>query len=116
MDFTASTIFKPTFHYMEEQIAEQSRSPKPIQPLKSLVVEQNSCGLSSITAKSLRFPSLNSTTLRTMKSHQQDPCIPKFALQENDYVLGAHKIAGNAQSIVKGIFVRNCFTLQTIHV
>lgn len=107
MDFTASAIFKPTFHYMERQIAEQSRSPKPIQPLKSLVVEPKSCGVSSISAKSLRFPSLNSTTSRTMKSHQQDPCTPKFALQENDYVLGAHKIAGNAQSIIKGAWLHH---------
>jgi lipoate-protein ligase A len=106
MDFTASTIFKPTFRYMEKHIIEESRSPKSIQPLKSLVVEQKSCGLSSITAKALRFPSLNSTTWRTMKSHQQDPTIPKFALQEHDYVLGNHKIAGNAQSIIKGILLQ----------
>jgi lipoate-protein ligase A len=102
MDFTASAIFKPTFHYMENHITEQDRSPKPIQPLKSLIVEQKSCGLSSISAKVLRFPSLNSKA----NSHQRDPTIPKFALQEHDYVLGNHKIAGNAQSIIKGIFLK----------
>ena len=31
----------------------------------------------------------------------------QFSLRENDYVLGAHKIGGNAQSIVKGRWVHH---------
>ena len=35
-------------------------------------------------------------------------CVPpQFSLRENDYVLGAHKIGGNAQSIVKGRWVHH---------
>lgn len=88
MDWSASTVFKPTFAQLKADALKI-----PTQGQKTMVVECKSCGTDSSGTISLEAPP------------RQD--IPDFALRENDYVLGELKMGGNAQSIVKDAWLHH---------
>jgi len=58
-------------------------------------------------------PAFASLRRHVMKHHKQHdgiddiPVIPEFCLRENDYVLGKHKMGGNAQAIVRGAWLHH---------
>ena len=83
MEYTAHSIFGPTFDQMNASL-EQQQSTK-----KTLVMTSPSCsGIQNVH------------TIQSNNTNTTD--LPQFQLIENDYVLNnTHKIGGNAQSIVK---------------
>jgi lipoate-protein ligase A len=83
MEWSADTIFGPAFDHLSQN--QQSRPSGK----KTLVVDTKSCSATENSGRVIR-----------LKDDQND--FPKFALRENDYVFGEHKMGGNAQSIVKG--------------
>lgn len=64
----------------------------------SLVVDSKSCGMEN-TGRTVSFPS--NTVSASNANTEYDDHVPKFALRENDYVLGPRKMGGNAQTIIK---------------
>jgi len=77
---------------------------------KTLVMDTKSCGLASGSGQK------TISTTRSPESHHRLPSsllssssteIPKFVLRENDYVLGEHKMGGNAQSITSGAWLHH---------
>jgi lipoate-protein ligase A len=86
MQWTADSIFAPTF---DKLISQKGSS---MYQQKTLALDTKSCSATENGGKIVSLPA----------SEEQDIEILKFALRENDYVLGENlKMGGNAQSIVK---------------
>lgn len=90
MQWSADIIFGPAFASMNKLL---SNNNFPAKAQKTLVMEKVSCGLES-NGKVLQ--------IRPNETQSSKRTCPDFALHENDYVIGNHKIAGNAQAIIKG--------------
>lgn len=69
---------------------------------KTLIMDTKSCGLASVQNKQRDFfiPDPSNRTESTLSNL-------KFELRENDYVLGEHKMGGNAQSITNGAWLHH---------
>jgi lipoate-protein ligase A len=83
MEWSADSIFGPTFENLSALQQQQQNGQK------TLVLDTKSCSGTDNPGKVIRL-------------HKESSSLPKFALRENDYVFGDKKLAGNAQSIVKG--------------
>ncbi len=69
---------------------------------KTLIMDKKSCGLASVHNKQIEFliPDPSNRTANSLSNL-------KFELRENDYVLGEHKMGGNAQSITNGAWLHH---------
>ncbi len=84
MEYTAHSIFGPTFDHMNASLQQQQPTKK------TLVMTSPSCS------------GIQNVHTHTSNSAATTTGLPQFELIENDYVLNStHKIGGNAQSIVK---------------
>ncbi len=95
MKWSADEIFQNVFEGFELGCKEDQKHNDK----KTLVIDTKSCGLASMNN--------SKANMRVSQIHHQttsDPphVFPRFNLRENDYVLGDHKVGGNAQSIIKG--------------
>jgi lipoate-protein ligase A len=88
MDWTADSMFGPAFTKLE--------SGKKNGRQKTLALHPKS---GAVTENSGQVMIVPSNTAPSVSSALQSP---EFRLRENDYVFGELKMAGNAQSIVKG--------------
>eukprot|EP00934_Nitzschia_sp_Nitz4_P003619 Nitzschia sp. Nitz4//scaffold249_size28687//19131//20114//NITZ4_008118-RA/size28687-processed-gene-0.38-mRNA-1//-1//CDS//3329544020//3609//frame0 len=84
MEWSADTVFGPTFAKMSESTGGASSEQK------TLVLDAKSCSPGENLGKVI-------TTHKSSSSSLGPP--PPFALRENDYVLGERKMGGNAQAI-----------------
>lgn len=93
MEWSARAVFGPTFDKMSAR-ATSSSAPKG---QRTLVPDSKSCSATENSGRVLRVGG----SPPGAPTHLSLP--PKFALRENDYVLGdSQKMGGNAQSIIKG--------------
>jgi lipoate-protein ligase A len=94
MEWSARDIFQPTFEHM-------TRNNKNNNFVggsgNTLVPDTKSCSPTENIGKMIRRPNNNNNN-----NDDDNTVFPKFELRENDYVFGDKKVAGNAQSIVKG--------------
>lgn len=95
MQWTVDYIYKSAFDKWRYELENNIVSKRTA---KSLVHASKSCGMMDNSGKVIEFPSL--------KSDQLLP-IPDFEFRENDYIMDNKKIAGNAQSIVKGGWIHH---------
>lgn len=104
MQWSADAVFEPAFDKLTEAVIASNRQMDPSTAAagssmkKTLVMDTKSCSPTENVGKVLSIPN--------NKNGQEEESaleIPKFALRENDYVLGdQYKMGGNAQSIIKG--------------
>lgn len=99
MKWSADDIFSNVFERFKLGCIEGEASGK--KGMKTLIMDTKSCGVAS----------MNNDDKGTIQVHKKDErnqtntCqndFPSFKLKENDYVLGEHKMGGNAQSIING--------------
>ena len=95
MKWSADYVFQDVFQRLEKSFARDGNGAK-----KTLVVDTKSCGLASThKQKEVSSPSKDDDGTQQKKF--------KFNLRENDYVLGDHKMGGNAQSITSGAWLHH---------
>ncbi|KAL3904091.1 MAG: hypothetical protein SGILL_010200 [Bacillariaceae sp.] len=114
MEWSADAVFGPTFDKLTRKLLQQksANDSKANSTLahgggvggkKTLVMATKSCSPTENLGQVMHIPSNNTDNLSQQQQQQQFTEIPKFALRENDYVLGDnYKMGGNAQSIIKG--------------
>ena len=93
MRWSAESIFKDTF----ERLGLSHENSLNRNKKKTLMMDNKSCGFSSANLQKEVF--LEPRKVLKVK--------PKFTLRENDYVLGEHKMGGNAQAITSGSWLHH---------
>jgi lipoate-protein ligase A len=93
MEFTAHSVFAPLFEKLSAANEKQRSENVATGEQRTLVMDTKSC---SATDNPGRVRTISSpATQRTVLEEKN----ARFALRENDYVLGERKMGGNAQSI-----------------
>ncbi|KAL3784962.1 hypothetical protein ACHAW5_010414 [Stephanodiscus triporus] len=108
MEWSTDLIFGPAFEKWNEEAQLRQRFQRQLrmslasEGRNTLVFQGKSYGLSGGDGRSLTLPP-PSLTMDGMPS--DDP--PTFCLRKNNYILGDHKVDGNAQSIDSGGFLHH---------
>jgi lipoate-protein ligase A len=126
MEWSADTIFGPTFDKLNTRIVNEENSNtsnnnnnrnnnNKVKTKKTLVMDTKSCSPTENLCKVIEIP-INKEGQETATTTEPLGRPPTFSLRENDYVLnGEHKMGGNAQSIIKGGWLHHTSFLWDYH-